>query len=81
MNKKKNILHPFFFAIALICANGGIIISILHLVFHFIDSVNFAVAFLDSIFTEVIMLIASILSLLTTIFVLYILQKTKSKSY
>jgi hypothetical protein len=81
MNKKSKVLHPVFLAIALIYANAGIIIAIMHLVFHFIDSVNFAVGFLDNKFTEIIMLVASVLSMFTSVFVLLILQRRESKSY
>jgi hypothetical protein len=81
MNKKSKVLPPVFLAIALIYANAGIIIAIMHLVFHFIDSVNFAVGFLDNKFTEIIMLVASVLSMFTSVFVLLILQRRESKSY
>jgi hypothetical protein len=81
MNKKSKVLHPVFLAIALIYANAGIIIAIMHLVFHFIDSVNFAVGFLDNKFTDIIMLVASVLSMFTSVFVLLILQRRESKSY
>ncbi len=81
MNKNKKNLPSIFMIIALICANGGIIISLMHLVFHFIDCVNFAVGFLDNNFTNIIMLINGIISLITAAFVLIILHYKESKSY
>jgi hypothetical protein len=77
-NKK---LHPIFHAVALICANVGIIIAIMHYVFHFIDSVNFAVGFLDNSFTEVIMLIVSITSVITACSIIYITYRNNRNSY
>ncbi len=81
MKNNKHPLHSFLSALALICANGGIIISLMHLVFHFIDSVNFAVGFLDNDFTYVIMLINSIISMIAAVSVMIILHYKGSKSY
>jgi hypothetical protein len=81
MNKNKKSLPSIFLIIALICANGGIIISLMYLVFHFIDCVNFAVGFLANDFTKVIMLINSIISLVSAASVMIILHFNESKSY
>lgn len=80
MKNNKKIPTPLFI-FALICANGGIIICLMHLVFHFIDSVNFAVGFLDNNFTFIIMLVASILSALASVAVMMLLNIKESKSY
>ncbi|MBE6648378.1 MAG: hypothetical protein E7614_02520 [Ruminococcaceae bacterium] len=80
MKNNQKIPLPLFI-LALVCANGGIIICLMHLVFHFIDSVNFAVGFLDNKFTFIVMLIASILSALASVSVMIILNRRESKSY
>lgn len=79
LNRQK---PPFpFFLIAIISANVGIIISLMHLVFHFIDLVNFSVAFLDSEVTNVLMIVLSVSSFIASICVLMFLHREKNKSY
>ena len=80
MKSSKNIPTSLFI-LALVSANAGIIICLMHLVFHFIDSVNFAVGFLDNNFTFIIMLVASILSALASVSVMMLLNIKESKSY
>ena len=81
--KKSNTLsfNAIFKLLALLSANGAIIIALMHLVFHFIDSVNFSVAFLDSEVTNVLMITLSVLSAFTAIYVMYTMFNTNSKSY
>ncbi len=81
--KKSNTLsfNTLFGILALLTANGAIVIALMHLVFHFIDSVNFSVAFLDSEVTHVLMIILSVLSALSALYVMYTMFNTKSKSY
>ena len=78
-NKKK--LPKFFSIGTLILANGAIVIALMHLTFHFIDSVNFAVGFLENEVTSVLMLLLSIFSALTASGVIIILNHEESKSY
>ena len=79
MNNKK-LPRPLFVG-ALITANISIIITLLHLTLHFIDSVNFAMGFLKSDVTKLLMFILSISSLVNSVFLFLILQKRESKSY
>ncbi len=77
----KQTIPAFLFWIAVLCANGAIVISLMHLVFHFIDSVNFSVAFLDSEVTSVLMIILSAFSMIASACVMIILHRKNSKSY
>ncbi len=79
MNNKK-LPRPLYVG-ALITANISIVIALMHLTLHFIDSVNFAMGFLKSDVTKMLMFILSISSLVNSIFVILILQKRESKSY
>lgn len=79
-NNKKTI-PAFLFWIAVLFANGAIVISLMHLVFHFIDSVNFSVAFLDSEVTSVLMIILSAFSMIASACVMIILHQKNNKSY
>lgn len=82
MNTQENKKIPsFLFWLSLLCANGAIIISLMHLVFHFICTVNFAVAFLDSEVTSVLMIILSAFSMIASACVMIILHRTKNNSY
>ncbi len=79
MNNKKLPRHIYIGA--LITANISIVIALMHLTLHFIDSVNFAMGFLKSDVTKMLMFILSISSLINSVFVILILQKRESKSY
>ena len=82
MKKSKTFsFNKAFSLIALLSANGAIVIALMHLVFHFIDLVNFSVAFLDSKVTHVLIFILSILSAITAVYVMYTAYYKKSKSY
>ncbi len=81
--KKSNTIsfNALFKLIALLCANGAIVIALMHLVFHFIDLVNYSVAFLDSNVTHALIFILSIFSAITAIYVLYSSYLKKNKGY